>query len=108
MSSEKQELKAGHPPAVKAGGMRVVTKHKHKDQDPDAYDNKYRDSVNPIGGPNKIDIKQDVSLSGGVVANDTAQHQTAAVRLYHDKPQPTHEKTHAPPKQMNITQPRRN
>lgn len=36
---------------VKAGGMRIVTKHKHKEQDADAFDEKYKDSVNPIGGP---------------------------------------------------------
>lgn len=66
MSEGQQELKAGHPPAgmyiadgtiylslviVKAGGMRVVTKHKHKENDPDAYSEKYKDTVNPIGGP---------------------------------------------------------
>lgn len=30
---------------VKAGGMRVVTKHKHEETDPDAYDQKYVDSL---------------------------------------------------------------
>ena len=63
MAEQKQELKAGHPPAgsllvhiicmyvwqfplaVKAGGMRVVTKHKHDDADADAYDQKYVDAL---------------------------------------------------------------
>jgi len=45
MSSEPTELKAGHPPAVKAGGKRVVTKHKHGEPDSDAYDQKYIDSL---------------------------------------------------------------
>ena len=64
MADQKQELKAGHPPAgngsgwlesasvyaakfpaVKAGGMRVVSKHKHDDTDADAYDQKYVDSL---------------------------------------------------------------
>ena len=77
MSGENPELKAGHPPAgivlyiiyynylcvcvqfiissliVKAGGMRVVTKHRHKEPDADAYDDKYKDSVNPMGPPIK-------------------------------------------------------
>lgn len=30
--------------------MRVVTKHRHKEHDSDAYDDKYKESVNPIGG----------------------------------------------------------
>ena len=30
---------------VKAGGKRVVTKHKHDDSDPDAYDQKYVDAL---------------------------------------------------------------
>ena len=70
-SSDAKELKAGHPPAgkkygkiansctflfrhaVKAGGMRVVTKHRHKDHDSDAYDEKYQDSVNAMAPPVK-------------------------------------------------------
>lgn len=35
--------------SVKAGGMRIVTKHRAKDQDSDAYDEKYKDTVNSIG-----------------------------------------------------------
>ena len=31
--------------AVKAGGKRVVTKHKHEEADPDAYDQKYVDAL---------------------------------------------------------------
>lgn len=31
--------------AVKAGGMRVVTKHKPEGADPDAYDQKYVDAL---------------------------------------------------------------
>ena len=31
--------------AVKAGGMRVVSKHKHDDTDADAYDQKYVDAL---------------------------------------------------------------
>ena len=67
-ASDAKELKAGHPPAgkfkvinryvlalllVKAGGMRVVTKHRHKDHDTDAYDEKYQDSVNAMAPPVK-------------------------------------------------------
>ena len=32
-------------PSVKAGGKRVVTKHKHEEPDSDAYDQKYVDSL---------------------------------------------------------------
>ena len=32
-------------PLAKAGGMRVVTKHKHNEQDSDAYDQKYMDQL---------------------------------------------------------------
>ena len=38
---------------MKAGGMRVVTKHRHKDHDSDAYDEKYQDSVNAMAPPVK-------------------------------------------------------
>lgn len=41
------------PVSVKAGGMRVVTKHRHKDHDSDAYDEKYSDTVNAMAPPVK-------------------------------------------------------
>lgn len=47
---------------VKAGGMRVVTKHRHKDQDSDAYDEKYKDSVNPIGSTKYINFLYNISV----------------------------------------------
>ncbi|XP_003384681.1 PREDICTED: death-associated protein 1-like [Amphimedon queenslandica] len=106
--SEGPELKAGHPPAVKAGGMRIVTKHKHKEQDSDAYDEKYKDTVNPMGGtPVKVDMKQDVAVAG-LSSIDTPQSHSTAIKSFHEKPKPTHEKYHAPPKQMQINQPRKN
>lgn len=46
---------------VKAGGMRVVTKHRHKDHDVDAYDEKYKDSVNPIGSTKYINFLYHIS-----------------------------------------------
>lgn len=47
---------------VKAGGMRVVTKHRHKDHDADAYDEKYKDSVNPIGSTKYINFLYQISV----------------------------------------------
>lgn len=68
MSSENDEVVAGHPPAgehfeeffplkyiivhghfvfipVKVGGMRVASRPKHHEQDADAYDEKYEESL---------------------------------------------------------------
>ena len=111
MSGENPELKAGHPPAVKAGGMRVVTKHRHKEPDADAYDDKYKDSVNPMGPPIKVDIQPHVSLSGGLSEQDMRQQKPESIKVYHEKPHPSHEK-HSPQKhhhQQNfqIQQPKR-
>ena len=49
---DSNELKAGHPPAQKVGGMRVV-QHKHKDEKPDASPSKMTEEEREEFGDDK-------------------------------------------------------
>lgn len=96
-------LKAGHPPAVKAGGMRVVTKHKHEETDEDAYDQKYVDAL-----PEQQVPVESLNVISGAVAKGNADFPTEAARVALQKPQPSKEKPHSPSKkQIRINQPRK-
>lgn len=102
MSSEPTELKAGHPPAVKAGGKRVVTKHKHEEPDSDAYDQKYIDSL-PEPANQHILVS-----AAAAIPKVHPESSNEAVRVAHTKPTPTVEKTHSPTKmKQKINQPRK-
>ena len=104
MSSEPTELKAGHPPAVKAGGKRVVTKHRHEEPDSDAYDQKYVDS---LPEPPNQHILMSAAAAFPKVHTESSNE---AVRVAHSKPVPTTEKAHSPSKMkqnIRINQPRK-
>ncbi|KAJ8277714.1 hypothetical protein GJAV_G00078940 [Gymnothorax javanicus] len=84
---EKIETKAGHPPAVKAGGMRIVRKHQgstevahEKDKDSEEYE-----SCSPP--------KPTVIVSGVITKGDK-DFTPAAAQVAHQKPQPSVEKLH--------------
>jgi len=83
--SEECKLKAGHPPAVKAGGMRITQHKSPKEEQPkpskqDAEEGKTSTS------PPKI-----VTIVSGAVAKGNADFPPEAVQHFHEKPQPTHQ-----------------
>nr|XP_020671222.1 death-associated protein 1 [Pogona vitticeps] len=98
----KAETRAGHPPAVKAGGMRIVQKHPHA---ADAKEEKDKDEQDWESGTSPP--KPTVFISG-VVARGDKDFPPAAAQVAHQKPHPSVEKL--PPAQhvkQYIHQPRK-
>ncbi|XP_064189227.1 death-associated protein 1 homolog isoform X1 [Anguilla rostrata] len=101
---ENIETKAGHLPAVKAGGMRIVRKHQgsgdlahDKDKDKDKDSEEYESSRSTINntaalfqqGPPKPTV-----IVSGVVTKGDKDFTPAAAQVAHQKPQPSVEKLH--------------
>ncbi|XP_032222388.1 death-associated protein 1 [Nematostella vectensis] len=107
--SKDTELKAGHPPAAKAGGMRVASKHHHSSQPPAAATPEEKAEEEEFAEP--IERDQSKLVVSGVVTKGNADFPPAAVKVAHEKPQPQHDKR--PPgggaksAQMHIHQPRK-
>jgi len=90
MSSDDSEIKGGHLPAVKAGGMRI-TQHKPPQEKseppkekPEQEDEEEEEILEP--SPPKPQI-----MISGVLARGDADFPTQAVQATHTKPQPSHE-----------------
>ncbi|KAF6018631.1 hypothetical protein EB796_023066 [Bugula neritina] len=104
---DSTELKGGHAPAVKAGGMRVTQNKPPRDE-----------VVAKDGGASAEESTEEQQVatkekpSPVVVAGfETQGHKdfpAAAIKSFHDKPMPTHDKrpAHTPNKQV-INQPRK-
>jgi len=104
MEAEKnnEEIKGGHAPAQKVGGMRVV-QHKHQaekaekaaasgaagdkepEKKPSAEDKEEFGEDKPVKPPSS-------QLVSGAKATEDAAFPKEAVKAYHDKPMPTHDK----------------
>jgi len=123
-SDPEQELKAGHPPAVKAGGMRIA-QHKppHLEKNRTASNsesNSAEGGDEKAEGENGLDEKGEITLvekntikdklviSGAVTKGD-ADFPPEAVKAFHEKPIPVHENRQNPPNKppMHINQPRK-
>jgi len=102
--AESTELKGGHAPAVKAGGMRVAqhkpSKPDEKPAAPPAEDGDAEEQVVTKDKPATI-------LVAGVETQGDKDFPPAAVKSFHEKPMPTHDKrpSHNPVKTIN--QPRK-
>uniref|UniRef100_A0A669P8Q6 Death associated protein n=1 Tax=Phasianus colchicus TaxID=9054 RepID=A0A669P8Q6_PHACC len=98
---EKAETRAGHPPAVKAGGMRIVQKHPHSSdtkEEKDKDDQDWETSSPP---------KPTVFISG-VIARGDKDFPPAAAQVAHQKPHPSVEKLpHPQHVKQHIHQPRK-
>ncbi|KAM0735005.1 Death-associated protein 1 [Formica fusca] len=86
MSSGMDEckLKGGHPPAVKAGGMRI-TQHKTPKDEREIKPSKDVEESRPSSSPPKT------IMISGVPAKGNADFPPEALQHFHEKPTPTHD-----------------
>lgn len=103
--TDDSELKAGHPPAVKIGKMRVATTHKASKEKEDATPSP--ESTTPVGGIIKAGTPSVVTNISGAPQDITKAYSTDAVQSFHNKPMPTHDTRHNTSKPMVIQQPRK-
>ncbi|CAI5780223.1 death-associated protein 1 [Podarcis muralis] len=99
----KTETRAGHPPAVKAGGMRIVQKHPHVVETKEEKEKEQEDWETPGTSPPKPTV-----FISGVIARGDKDFPPAAAQVAHQKPHPSVEK-HPPAQHVNqhIHQPRK-
>jgi len=103
-SPEKSDVLSAHPPAVKAGGMRIVQNKTHLSQ---------KKTDTPVPKPEEDALKVSTSPPkqatvqvSGAPQKGNADFPVEAVRDFHDKPLPTHDKG-ATSKPVIIHQPRK-
>jgi len=101
-SAAAQDLKGGHAPAQKVGGMRVVTKPREEKAPPPKPTEEEIEEF----GEDKAEKKGDMVVSGAKTV-ETDAFPTEAVKAFHEKPVPTHQKNMANTKPNIIQQPRK-
>eukprot|EP00088_Acartia_fossae_P062930 TRINITY_DN76376_c0_g1_i1.p1 TRINITY_DN76376_c0_g1~~TRINITY_DN76376_c0_g1_i1.p1 ORF type:complete len:105 (+),score=36.71 TRINITY_DN76376_c0_g1_i1:45-359(+) len=89
MADVEIDMKGGHAPAQKVGGVRQVVKPRKSESDkvpvkPTA------EEIEEFGEDKKE--KQSTAVVSGAKTGENEAFPKAAVQSYHEKPQPTHEK----------------
>ena len=108
MADENPELKGGHAPAQKVGGMRVV-QHKQQEKEEPPKAKMTPEEVEEFGEDNKNKESggaAPIVVSGAKVSVNDA-FPTQAVKAIHEKPKPTHEKGAPQKPNMVLQQPRK-
>jgi hypothetical protein len=85
--TEAQDLKGGHAPALKVGGMRVAQKPREEKQ---GSPTKPTDEEIDEFGEDKKEKLGDVVVSGAKTGESDA-FPREAVKSFHEKPVPTHQ-----------------
>lgn len=103
---ESNEMKAGHAPAQKVGGVRIAKKQ--KEEKVDGSPPKVSEEDKEEFGDN-VPVK---AASGPVVVSgaktsDGDAFPVDAVKSFHEKPMPTHDKGASNKPKMPIQQPRK-
>ncbi|XP_040295976.1 death-associated protein-like 1 isoform X2 [Bufo bufo] len=100
------ELKAGHPPAVKAGGMRVSKKQGNEENVTPEKMAKKSSSEKPSSAVNLTKM-QAMNFLAGALEKLSHELPAEAAQLAHQKPRPTVEKVVLNKRLYFIQQPRR-
>ncbi|RWS08994.1 death-associated protein-like protein [Dinothrombium tinctorium] len=92
-NEESNELKAGHPPAVKVGGMRITQHKPAHDKTQEARTNESKDEDKEEEGEVVASVsppKPQLVISGALAKGD-ADFPPEAIKAFHEKPMPSHE-----------------
>ncbi|CAJ0961279.1 unnamed protein product, partial [Mesorhabditis belari] len=92
-----QELKAGHLPAQKAGGMRVPTR---KARTPSETENKTPSSESSEEKVEEVKLTDNILCGTGLASQTNKDYPPEAIQKYHNKPVPQH-----PNKQIHANAP---
>ena len=91
LPDESCELKAGHPPAVKVGGMRITQNkpvHENKPEPKPDPDEEQEEESKPV----EEEPKCITSVSGAPIKGDAQDFPTSSVKAFHEKtPMPTNQ-----------------
>lgn len=104
------ELKGGHEPAKIVAGRRVVTRDRHsesEDKAPPKKNAEPSDEDKEEFGEDKPVKPASSILVSGAKASEEAAFPKEAVKAYHDKPIPTHDKAASHSKPKIIQQPKK-
>lgn len=106
--SDACRLKAGHPPAVKVGNMRVTqrthsTSSNHSDKNDDDNNSETSTVPSACSFAPKTDIKSTSGMSDKLAQIVVAE----AVKQFHEKPIPTHDNRNNSGKPNIIQQPKK-
>ncbi|XP_077284265.1 death-associated protein 1 [Arctopsyche grandis] len=96
---ESTKLKAGHPPAVKAGGMRIT---QHKEGHGNKTPKEVVGDVTGLSGPSNIPVNP--TTVGGAPAKNATEFVLEAAQVAHTPKPPA---VHAQKPHGNIHQPRK-